>query len=299
MPSDRALLEVVRTLIARRDDDPSLARTAERSGWSPFHLHRALRGLLRATPKQFLLARRLDAAAARLLATDDAVLTVALDAGFGSHESFTRAFRRRYATTPTAYRDRAAPLAPSARERHRQVEDAAGACFAFFHMPAQRAATRTSMPTLDLTLRELPAQPYLAVRKRASRSEIAAAIGDGLGKVAAHARQGAHAFAGPPFARFTSTGPGLLTFHVGLPVAVAAAGAGEVEAGALPAGPAASAVHAGPYDTLPETYAALERWIEAQGRRPAGAPWEVYVTDPGEHPDPADWRTEVCWPLER
>lgn len=297
MPSDRALLQVVRTLIARRDQNPSLAHTAALSGWSPFHLHRALRRLLRTTPKQYLLARRLDTAAARLLATDETVLRVALDAGFGSHEGFTRAFRRRFGTTPTAYRARAASLPAAARDRHRQVEDEAGPCFSLFHLSAQRAAERTLMPTLDIALRDLPAQPYLAVKKRASRAEIAAAIGDGLGKVAAHARGGAHAFAGPPFARFHSTGPGLLTFDVGLPVAASAAGGGEVEAGSLPAGPAACAIHAGPYDSLPETYAALERWIEAQGRRPAGAPWEVYVTDPGDHPDPADWRTEVCWPL--
>ncbi len=23
------------------------------------------------------------------------------------------------------------------------------------------------------------------------------------------------------------------------------------------------------------------------------------VTDPAQHPDPADWRTEVYWPLEK
>ena len=29
------------------------------------------------------------------------------------------------------------------------------------------------------------------------------------------------------------------------------------------------------------------------------APWESYVTDPGEVPDVKDWRTEVYWPLEK
>jgi len=37
--------------------------------------------------------------------------------------------------------------------------------------------------------------------------------------------------------------------------------------------------------------------MAANGVRAGGAPWESYVTDPGEHPDPADWRTEVYWPL--
>jgi effector-binding domain-containing protein len=58
-------------------------------------------------------------------------------------------------------------------------------------------------------------------------------------------------------------------------------------------------MHGGPYDQLSETYAALERWIEANGYRVSGAPWESYITDPADHPDPADWRTEVFWPLEK
>lgn len=34
-----------------------------------------------------------------------------------------------------------------------------------------------------------------------------------------------------------------------------------------------------------------------QGHSPNGPPWEVYVTDPAEHPDSADWRTEIHWPV--
>lgn len=57
-------------------------------------------------------------------------------------------------------------------------------------------------------------------------------------------------------------------------------------------------MHAGAYDQLQETYAAMEKWIGEQGLSTAGAPWEVYVTDPGDYPDPADWRTEVFWPVK-
>lgn len=80
-------------------------------------------------------------------------------------------------------------------------------------------------------------------------------------------------------------------------MATAVTGEGDVKSGALPGGPTAVAMHAGPYDQLSETYAALERWIEANGLRTAGAPWESYITDPAEHPDPGDWRTEVYWPV--
>ena len=58
-------------------------------------------------------------------------------------------------------------------------------------------------------------------------------------------------------------------------------------------------MHAGTYETLSNAYAALEAWIEANGFTPAGAPWEYYITDPAEHPDPKDWKTGVYWPIAR
>ena len=51
------------------------------------------------------------------------------------------------------------------------------------------------------------------------------------------------------------------------------------------------------YDTLSEAYAALETWISANGLKPVGDAWEVYLTDPGEVPDQADWQTEINWPV--
>jgi AraC family transcriptional regulator len=90
---------------------------------------------------------------------------------------------------------------------------------------------------------------------------------------------------------------GRMTIECGVPLAMPGAGDGDIVAGELPGGPVASTVHAGPYEQLGETYRALERWMVEQGLRPAGAPWESYVTDPAEHPDPADWRTLVHWPI--
>jgi effector-binding domain-containing protein len=72
-----------------------------------------------------------------------------------------------------------------------------------------------------------------------------------------------------------------------------------MEAGFLPAGPVALGIHAGAYEQLKDTNAAIERWIETQGYQVGGPHWEWYVTDPGQHPDPADWRTEVYWPLAK
>ena len=153
------------------------------------------------------------------------------------------------------------------------------------------------MPTLSMIRKEIPAQPILFVRLRPARNELAAAIGEGLGLAFPSAMRSGAAIAGRPFARYLSTGPGLFSIEVGMPIAAATPGEDRVESGSLHGGPVAVAVHAGTYEQLGETYAALERWIEENGYRTAAAPWESYMTDPADHPDPADWRTEVYWPL--
>lgn len=145
--------------------------------------------------------------------------------------------------------------------------------------------------------RELAAQPVLVIRRRVERSQLSATLGPLYGSIVSLAQRNGTVLTGPPFTRFLEWSAGLVTIEAGLPVAAAVSGGGEVQSGTLPAGRAATTTHLGPYDQLLDAYAALERWIEAQGRKIAGAPWEVYVTDPAEHPDPRTWRTELFWPL--
>ena len=299
MPSNRDLLDVVRQIRHRSTDGATLAGLATRAGWSPFHLHRAFRAMVHETPKQYTLRLQLQQAATRLVSTDDSVLDVAVGAGFNSHEVFTRAFRRYFGVAPMAYRAQAlAGASADIRRRHVALVHTSGPCFGLYHVPAS-SPRRSSMPTLSIERREIAAQNILFVRLRAGRHEIANAIGEGLGKAFPYSQRLGLAIAGRPFTRYLSTGPGLFSIEVGMPVAAPPQGEGVVEAGTLPAGPVAVAMHAGPYDQLSETYAALERWIESNGYRIGGAPWESYITDPADHPDPADWRTEVYWPLEK
>lgn len=299
MPDRSSLLQLLRSVAAAPERDHALARIAVRAGWSPFHLHRDWREAFRETPKQYTLRLRLERAASALLVRPSPrVVDVAMAAGFASHEVFARAFRRRFGRSPRAYRGFALPERTAAeRQRHRDLVRAIGPCVGLFRASAA-TSWRSPMPTLSLERRDLPSTPVVFMRFRRARHELPAAIAEGAGRSYAHAQSAGLAIVGHPYTRFLSTGPGLLTFEVGVPLAAAGAGAGEVEAGALPAGPAACAVHAGPYDGLPETYAALERWMEAEGLRPSGPPWEAYLTDPADYPDPADWRTEVSWPVE-
>lgn len=302
MPSSREILQLLRQVRNRLDDDVSLETLAGRAGWSPFHFHRAFRRVVGETPKQYTLRLRLERAAARLASGNDPVLAIATATGFASHEVFTRAFRRQFGCTPSAYRTRALNgAAATAKARHVSLTDATGPCVGLYRLagpkgPALRGIR--SMPMLSIERRELAPAHVLIARARCSREELATTIASVFGKTFPHAMQTGVPLAGRPFIRYLSTGPGLWSIEGGCIVASAAPGAGEVEAATLPGGPALVATHGGSYDTLSETYAEMHRWAEKNGLTLGDAPWESYVTDPADHPDQAEWRTEIFWPVK-
>ncbi len=75
---------------------------------SRFHFDRLAAAALGEPPGAFRRRLLLERAAHRLASTQDQVIEVALDAGYGSPEAFTRAFGRAYGATPSAYRRRGA-----------------------------------------------------------------------------------------------------------------------------------------------------------------------------------------------
>ncbi len=84
--------------------DLSLPEIAAFAGVSPFHLVRAFGTATGHSVMRYVRARRLTEAARQLAAGASDILGVALDAGYGSHEAFTRAFRDQFGRTPEMLR---------------------------------------------------------------------------------------------------------------------------------------------------------------------------------------------------
>jgi len=291
------LLQLVH-FIRNATRQPSLRELAQRAGRSPFHLQREFQRLVRESPKQYALRLRLEHAAARLLVGEPAVLAVALDSGFVHHEVFTRAFRRRFGVTPAAYRTRAlAKLDRTARLRHSRLSNAFTPCLTLFHLPTREQPRSSPMPTLNVTLEQRAPVSALIMRRRVSRTQVPATLAECYGEIVGVMHQQSLAYAGRPFARYPAVSYGLITIEPGLPITGKARNEGAVEAITLPGGSILVGLHSGKYEQLDETYAALERWMEQNRAKPAGAPWESYLNDPADFPDPADWRTEICWPV--
>ena len=301
-------------VVSHLEEDVSLATLAGKARTSTFHFHRLFSAAVGESPKRLSLRLRLDRAAAMLLAADDPVIAIALSCGFDSHEVFTRAFQRRFGITPSRYRQRgfAGSVDSFQASKHAEIISSVGPCIGLYHFSENGRLADNEMP-YTITKTELAPQPVLVGRRRVKRSEIAATIGGVLAHVFQFAQQHAIALTGLPFTRYVEVGAGLITMEPGMRIAATpdqtairidpswtvASGEAAVQVDTLPGGPAAVTTHVGPYDMLPDAYGALEAWIEAERLVKAGPPWESYLTDPSEFPDPKDWKTEICWPLKR
>jgi AraC family transcriptional regulator len=82
----------------------ALEDIAKASGVSRFHLTRAFGEATGQSIMRYMRARRLTEAARVVANGASDILAVALDAGYGSHEAFTRAFREQFGLTPEALR---------------------------------------------------------------------------------------------------------------------------------------------------------------------------------------------------
>jgi AraC-like DNA-binding protein/effector-binding domain-containing protein len=284
---------LLRFAVRHLERDLSLAALAEQAGLSPFHLQRLFRDFAGESAKHYALRLRLDRGASRLLGSADSVLAIALSSGFRNHETFSRAFRRRFGITPIAYRRRG--VAGKAVDHVAWIRRISP-CIRLFRMTT---GNRGNNMLYDITRKDLKPQPVLVIRKRVKRSEVAANLAQLFGRIFEHTQRNGIALAGQPFTRIQEWGPGMLLIDAGLQVAAPAKGDGDIKADTLPGGPAATTVHTGAYDGLADAHAAIQVWIADNGLSPGSAPWETYVTDPAEYPDPKDWKTDVVWPLER
>jgi AraC family transcriptional regulator len=291
------MLRLLRAVNDRRRTDVSLAALSALAHRSRFNLHRRFAAVVGETPKAYTTRVRLDRAAADLLATDRPVAVIAAEHGFAGHEVFTRNFTRRFGVSPRAYRTRGLGVADDrVVVSHAATVASVAPCVGLYRMTVEE---RNTPVPVEIAAKDLPAMHALVMRKRIPRDEIAATLATMLPALFAHAQRSGVAIAGPPFARYPEIGMGSLVIEGGISTVEPVPGepGAGIETLTIPAGPAAVAVHHGPYERLPDTYQAIEAWIQEEGRAADGPPWETYLTDPGEHPDPETWETEIVQPI--
>ncbi|MGB2626098.1 MAG: AraC family transcriptional regulator [Candidatus Acidiferrum sp.] len=95
---------VIDYLRGNLDRPAKLAELAKVACFSEFHFHRIFRAVSGETLKNFTNRLRLEKAARLLRYSDQSLTEIALDCGFSSSATFSRAFRSGYDTSPSQFR---------------------------------------------------------------------------------------------------------------------------------------------------------------------------------------------------
>lgn len=272
------------------DEALSLEELARVAHFSPYHFHRIFQGMVGETLMTHVRRLRLERAAMRLKAGDQPVTQIAFEAGYETHEAFTRAFRAMFDASPTEF-----------RQLHQPIE--MGPAPSGVHFSPEGLNTfqpqETGGSKMEASIKRLDPMRVAFVRHTGPYHECGQAWQQLCG------------WAGPkglfgPQTRMLGlchddpqvTPPDKVRYDACMTVDGSVEPEGKVGVQEVAGGDYATALHQGPYENLAQTYAQLcGEWIPAQGREIAGAPSvEVYLNDPNTTP-PEQLRTEVHVPL--
>lgn len=155
------------------------------------------------------------------------------------------------------------------------------------------------MSKQEVVIKKVPATTVASVREVIPSYSH---IGQLLGEIFAHLGRNRVNPLGPPLAIYYDEGYTEKDVDVEavVPVDASAPGSERVKVRELPAvEEMACIVHQGSYDNFTELYNQLMAWIEAHGYRIAGPNREIYIQGPGPDAEPADYVTEIQFPVEQ
>jgi effector-binding domain-containing protein len=150
----------------------------------------------------------------------------------------------------------------------------------------------------EVSVKEIPAQHVAVLRKHASMATIGQDVSSGFAELGRVVAMAGVPIVGPPFlVMFDPAEETEGDMELAFPIATPFPGTGEVEGREVGAMTVASTVHRGPYEEIMPAYHTVAGWIQEHGHEVIGPPREVYLSDPQETPDPADYLTEVQFPI--
>ena len=279
---------IMRTLVyiqRHLDDELELEDLASVAAFSRFHFHRVFRGLVGESLKEHIRRLRLERAAQRLRQQDGPITDIAFEAGFETHESFTRAFGAMFGVPPSGYRAAHNSAPKSASNTH--LDDVTG-----YHAPEYGEP-------LPVEVKDLPSMQVVFLRHVGPYSEVGATWSRLMswagmrGLLGPHMRMIGTVYDDPEIALADK-----IRYYAAVVVDRPVQPEGEFGVMEIPAGKYAVFIHHGPYDTLGKAYQEFfGGWLPKSGRelRDAEA-FEEYLNSPMSA-KPEDLLTRIHVPL--
>jgi AraC family transcriptional regulator len=283
------ILRVLLHIQTHLDETLSLDDLARLAFFSPYHFHRIFRGMVGESVMEHIRRLRLERAAHRLQQTDDLVTLIAFDAGYETHEAFTRAFRAMFGQSPSGFREtRATARLSTARSA---IHYGSG---------IDRFQTAEGDFTMDVRIEQVQPMRVAFIRQIGPYQQAPAT----WGKLMAWA--GPRGLLGPDTLYIgishddpSVTPPDKLRYDACIPVGPDVQAEGEVGVQEIAGGEYALTTHHGPYMKLDKTYAELcGQWLPGSGREPGSGPcFEIY-RNWQDMPPEDDLLTDVYLPLQ-
>lgn len=270
------LNRVVDYLYAHLESDINHEDLAAVACLSPYHWHRIYKAMRGETVSATLKRLRLDRAADRLANSDLAIGEIGERAGYGTQESFSRAFKSAYRRAPVDYRKHGS------------------------HAAYKLARASQDTDRFDVFIEDLPSARCASVSHIGSFMKIDQAMARLFGTLAERGllpdqpQMMAQFFDDPD-----AVEEGALRSAACVPVAGSVALDPPLQDTALRGGPYARLRYQGPYADMKGAYRWLYgTWLPASGQEVAHAPTvEKYLNSPQDVP-PTALLTDICLPLE-
>jgi effector-binding domain-containing protein len=158
--------------------------------------------------------------------------------------------------------------------------------------------TTSAKPEIKVEATTVPAMIYASYRMQTSNEKISSDIGASYGKIGAFMNKNGLQQSGAVFTIYHSYSPAKIDMECGIPVDKMIKGEGEIKVSEMKAGNAVVAHYYGDYAGTGAAHELIDKWMKENNKKATGAPWEVYVTDPGVEKDTMKWLTEVYYPIE-
>jgi AraC family transcriptional regulator len=271
----RRMDSVLEYIQGHLDEDLPLDLLAQIACFSPFHFHRIFSGMVGESVKAYIRRLRLELAAGRLKQTDAAVTTIAFDAGFEAHESFSRAFRGMFELSPLGFRK-----ASKVDIEEKQIK---------YWKEINMKATIVTLKEMDVIFVRHTGPYNLCGSAWETLCQWAAPKG---------LLQPGITMLGLSYDDPEVTPPEKLRYEACLEVTDPVEVDVPIGRKIIKAGSYAMATHFGPYDNLADSYAQLcGQWIPQNGHEiDDRACVEIYQNNP-EDTDPADLITDIYIPV--
>jgi AraC family transcriptional regulator len=288
----RRLLRVLVHIQQHLDDALGLHELAGLACFSPYHFHRIFKGMVGESVKEHIRRLRLERAASRLKLSTAPVTDIAFDAGYESHEAFTRSFRAAFGASPTQFRSSTrSRITPTARSGLHYRDGKPASDF---------KAAQPGGKSMKVKIEYKESIRVAFMRHVGPYDEVGAAWDKLLPRLGKDGLLGGDALIlGICHDDPEVTPPEKIRYDACVTVDEGFVPEGEIGVQVIPGGDYAVTTHFGPYQKLGDTYTRLlGQWLPRSGRELRSTPcFEVYLNDP-QSTEPEDLLTDIYAPLQ-